>query len=29
MVRTFADFVELCERMEAATGEPCTIEVSY
>jgi hypothetical protein len=29
MVKTFADFVDLCERMEAATGEPCSIYVSY
>lgn len=29
VVRAFADFVELCERKEAETGEPCTISASW
>jgi hypothetical protein len=28
-VRSFSDFVELCERKEAETGEPVTIIASY
>ncbi len=28
-VRSFVDFVELCERKEAETGEPVTIVASY
>jgi hypothetical protein len=28
-VKAFADFVDLCARMESATGEPCMILVSY
>jgi hypothetical protein len=27
--KSFVDFVELCERKEAATGEPCRIIASY
>lgn len=27
--QTFADFVDLCERMEQKTGAPCTILASY
>lgn len=27
--QTFADFVDLCERKERATGEPCRIVASY
>ena len=29
VIRSFADFVELCERKEAETGEPCTISASW
>lgn len=28
-IKTFAEFVEYCERAEAKTGKPCTIIASY
>ena len=27
--KSFSDFVELCERKEEETGEPCTVVASY
>lgn len=29
VLKSYRDFVELCERKEAETGEPCLIEASY
>jgi hypothetical protein len=29
VLKSFSDFVELCERKERETGEPCSIRASY
>ena len=29
VLKSFSDFVELCERKERETGEPCSIVASY
>ena len=29
VLKSFSDFVELCERKERETGEPCSIMASY